>query len=127
MKNYKNLLFFLLLTHQLTFAQGVGYPLSNEAVYHAMNRFEILYGNPSLFYSDQKTFTRGDVTRFAQTLDTASNIHLSDLDKKDLRYIYDDNNDWLLQSAEPTTLTGKKEPIVGTLAPLSIGSIASHF
>ncbi len=117
MKNSKILLFFLVFTYQLSFAQGVGYPLSNEAVYHSMNRFEILYDNPSLFYSSQKTFTRGDVTRYAQTLDTMSNIHLSDLDKKDIRYIYDDNNDWLLQSEQPTTLTGKKEPLVGTLAP----------
>ena len=117
MKNSKWLFFFLAFTHQSAFAQGVGYPLSNEAVYHMVDRFEILYGNPSLFYSTQKTLTRGEVTRFAQTLDTTTGIHLSNLDKKDIRYIYDDNNDWLLQSAEPTTLTGKKEPLVGALAP----------
>ncbi len=117
MKNIKILLVFLAFTCQMTFAQGVGYPLSNEPVYHAMNRFEILYGNPALFFSAQKTFTRGDLTRYAHMLDTTTSIHLSDLDKKDIRYIYDDNNDWLLQSAEPTTLAGKNEPLIGALDP----------
>lgn len=116
MKNKIRLIYSLLFFPFFAFAQGVAYPLSNEAVYHTMDRFEILYGNPAYFYSSQKTYTRGDVTRYAQYLDTTASIHLSDLDKKDIRYIYDDNNDWLVQSTEPTTLVGKKEPPVGQLS-----------
>ena len=116
MKNRKNLLICLLFAPFYVFAQGIGYPLSNEAVYHSLDRFEILHGNPNYFYSAQKTYTRGDVTRYAQYLDTTADIHLSKLDKNDIRYIYDDNNDWLVQSVEPTTLVGKKEPLVGELA-----------
>ena len=117
MKNKKNLLFCLFFAPLFSFAQGVAYPLSNEAVYHTMDRFEILHGNPGYIYSAQKTFTRGDVTRYAQYLDTTANVHLSDLDKKDIQYIYNDNNDWLVQSGEATTLAGKKEPLVGQLTP----------
>ena len=115
MKNIKNTFFVLLLAAQYIQAQGIGYPLSNEKVYHAMDRLEILYGNPAFFYSSQKTFTRGDATRYAQYLDTTTSISLSKLDKNDIQYIFDDNNDWLVQSEVPTTLAGKKEPVVGQL------------
>lgn len=111
-----SILFLTILTYQISYAQGVAYPLSNEAVYHATDRFEILFGNPSFFYSSQKTYTRGDVTRYAQFLDTIANVQLSELDKKDIQYIYNDNNDWLVQSESPTTLVGKNEPQIGMLA-----------
>jgi hypothetical protein len=119
MKNKKFLLFYLFLgflsSDSILFAQGVAYPLSNSAVYPTLDRMDILYGSQGHFYSSQKTFTRGEVTRYAQYLD--STAQLSKLDKSDIQYIFDDNNDWLMQSADPTTLAGKKEPLVGELAP----------
>ncbi|MBL7817955.1 MAG: hypothetical protein JNL70_23300 [Saprospiraceae bacterium] len=115
-KSLTLILCFLIFAQSYTFSQGIVYPLTNEDVYHMVDRFEILYGNPSIFYSSQKTFTRGDITRYAQYLDTTANIQLSNFDKNDIQYIYDDNNDWLAQSETPTTLTGKKETTVGTLA-----------
>jgi hypothetical protein len=117
MKNLTISLFLLFLIDQLAFSQGVAYPLSNEAVYHTMDRLEILQGNTAHFFSTQKTYTRGEVTRYAQYIDTSARIQLSNLDKKDIQYIFNDNNDWLVQSAEPTTLVGKKEPLIGELTP----------
>ncbi len=109
-------LFFLFIINQSAFSQGVAYPLSNEAVYHAMDRMEILYGNPDLFFSSQKAYTRSEVTRYVMSIDSVYNNKLSSLDKSDISYIYDDNNDWLVQSEQPTTLVGKKESPIGVLA-----------
>ena len=89
-------------------AQSVPYLLSNEAVYHQMDRFDVLYGNDSRIHTAQKPYTRDNVVRYALALDSMKG-KLSKLDRAALQYIYDDNNELLMPSELPTTLGGKQQ------------------
>lgn len=98
--------FLCLFTSSLQ-AQGIAYPLNNEAVYHHIDRFDILYGHNAYLHTAHKTYSRGDVTKYALSLDSSK--HISDIDRAALQYIYDDNNEWLTQNDLPLTLTGKRD------------------
>ena len=87
-------------------AQGIAYPLSSDAAYNISDRLEISTGISPPFHSAQKTFSRGDVTRYALRLDTIAK-GLTALDRADLQYIFDDNNEWLDRPETPTMLTGR--------------------
>ncbi len=89
-------------------AQGSAIPTGNNT-YHSIDRLEILSGIEAPFHSSIKPFLRGDVTKYAIQLDTTLES-LSDLDRNDLQYIFNDNNEWLGQSEYSTTLTGANEP-----------------
>lgn len=91
-------------------AQSVPYLFSNEAVYHQMDRFDVLYGNNSQIHTAQKPYTRDNVVRYALSLDSVKG-QLSPLDRTALQYIYDDNNELLMPSELPTTLGGKQQPV----------------
>lgn len=106
----KGLLLILLLPisfHQLL-AQGSAIPLGNGA-YHIMDRLEITSGIEANSNTSLKPLLRDDVTHYAIHLDTSIQ-EWSSLDKKDLYYIFQDNNECLEQSAFSTTLTGPNEP-----------------
>jgi hypothetical protein len=103
-------LLYLSLTACFLTAQSVPYLLNNEAVYHHMDRFDVLYGNDSHLHTAQKPYTREFVVRYALSLDSMK-AGLSKLDKAALQYIYDDNNELLNPSELPTTLGGKREAI----------------
>ena len=104
------LLFFMLIILSKLSAQSIPYLLSNEAVYHQMDRFEVLYGNDSRIHTAQKPYTRDNVVRYALALDSMKG-KLSKLDRAALQYIYDDNNELLMPSELPTTLGGKQQPV----------------
>ena len=91
-------------------AQSVPYLLSNEAVYHQMDRFDVLYGSNSRIHTAQKPYTRENVVRYALSLDSIRG-KLSKLDRAALQYIYDDNNELLTPSELPTTLVGKQQSV----------------
>ena len=92
-------------------AQGVAVPLNTDT-YQIMDRLEIRNGNRSpMFHSSLKSYLRGDVLRYALQTDTANLQNLSDLDRADLRYLYRDNNEWLSDMDDPTTLTGERKYI----------------
>ena len=97
--------FFTFLSNIL--AQGSGVPLGSDT-YHIMDRLEIKTGFATPFHSSLKYYSRGDVTRYAMTIDSQA-TNLSELDKADLNYIYRDNNEWLGLTQFPTTLTGPNE------------------
>ncbi len=89
------------------FGQNTAYPLYNEAAYNIVDRFDILYGNKYHLHTDQKGYIRKDVVKFI--IDADSTHQLSPLDKQDVKYILNDNPDYLPHNPdEATTLTGKR-------------------
>ncbi len=102
------LLFSLFLPLQLL-AQGTGLPLGNET-YQILDRLEIKTGIQAAFHTALKPITRGDAVRFALEVDTVAG-NLSELDRFDLQYIYDENNEWLGANELPQTLGGRKDGV----------------
>jgi len=85
------LLLGLLITVNSLFGQKTGLPLGNEA-YHIMDRLEIKTDLVPDFHSSLKYHLRDDVVNYALKVDTARTI-LSIKDRRDLFYIYRDNNE----------------------------------
>ncbi len=98
---------FALLAFGTAHAQGSSLPLGNPA-YHILDRLEIKTGIPAPYHSALKYYTRGAATRYALTLDTSS-VFFTAQDRRDLYYIFKDNNEWLGAATYYTTLGGKKE------------------
>jgi hypothetical protein len=103
--------FFLasFLTH-VSYSQDVSSPLGNEQTQHSIDRLDIKTGIPATFHTVQKPYTRKAVTQHALHLDTAANANLSALDRADLRYICNDNVEYVNAPEFATTLTGPREP-----------------
>ena len=89
--------------------QGSGLPLGNPA-YHILDRLEIKTGRPTPFHSSLKYYLRSDVAAYALGVDTAR-IPLTIRDRRDLYYIFRDNNEWLVTSRFPTRIAGPRESI----------------
>ena len=85
------LLFCILNISGYLFGQKTGLPLGNEA-YHIMDRLEIKTDLVPDFHSSLKYHLREDVVNYALKVDTARTI-LSIKDRRDLFYIYRDNNE----------------------------------
>ncbi len=88
-------------------AQGTGLPLGNPA-YHILDRLEVKTGLQPTFHASLKYYNRGDAVRYAINVDTSAHA-VSVKDRRDLYYIFKDNNEWLSQSDYATTLAGKNE------------------
>ena len=86
--------------------QGSSLPLGNPA-YETVRRMEIKYGLSSNLHTSLKSYYRGDMTQYAIHLDTSIQT-LNRVERADLQFIFLDNNDWLVQMEEPTTLGGKR-------------------
>ncbi len=86
---------FLLGYFFLTYlaAQGNLLPEDNPA-YHFVDRWQIKSGIVPPFHPNLRGYTRGDVMRFALTVDTQA-TNLSRIDRWDLQYVFRDNNEWL--------------------------------
>ena len=97
-------LFLLSCFPLLMLAQHTGVPLGSET-YHIMDRLEIKTGIRAPFHSGLKYHLRSDVANYAMAIDTAL-IPLSIKDRRDLYYIFKDNNECLQPNSFPTTLTG---------------------
>lgn len=91
------------------FAQGSGLPLGNPA-YHILDRLEIKTGRPAPFHSSLKYYLRGDAAAYALGIDTAL-LPLTIRDRRDLYYIFRDNNEWLATARFPTRIAGPRESI----------------
>ncbi|MCB0569782.1 MAG: hypothetical protein KDC66_08475 [Phaeodactylibacter sp.] len=89
--------------------QGSGLPLGSPA-YDILTRLEIKTGLPAPFHTSLKYYQRGDVAAFAMGADTAS-VSLSAADRRDLYYLFKDNNEWLVTSRYPTRIAGPRELI----------------
>ena len=95
---------------QIMSAQHTGVPLGSPA-YHIMDRLEIKTGISTPFHSSMKYYLRSDVTNYTMAIDTAL-IPLTIKDRRDLYYIFKDNNECLQSSNFATTLTGPNEPVL---------------
>lgn len=82
--------------------QGSPLPLDNEG-YHILDRLQIQTGRPAPFHSALKPYTRGAATGYALAIDTAR-VPITSMDRKDLYYLFRDNNEWLAGRPEPLTL-----------------------
>jgi hypothetical protein len=102
------LLAALFFVNHILHAQSVPYPLNNEAVYHQIDRFEVLYGNDNYLQTTVKPYTRADVIRYALHLDSAK-ARMSKVDQAALQYLFDDNNELLTPPELPKTLTQKRD------------------
>lgn len=101
--------FLLLFISTSVFSQGTALPFGNDA-YHILDRLEIKTGRTSPYHSSLKYFQRGDATQYALSIDTAA-VPLTVRDRRDLYYIFKDNNEWLAKPQFPTTLAGAQETV----------------
>lgn len=128
MKKFTLLPFFVIIGLITLHAQGSNLPLGNEA-YHILNRLEIKSNITAPYHASLKYYTRGAATRYALTLDTATNVTLSDRDRQDLQYIFRDNNEWLVTSKFYTTMAGQREKIEGqeALTQVEVSQLSSYY
>jgi hypothetical protein len=106
MKKIFHLLFvFFMLQNGM--AQSSAIPLGNDA-YNIIDRLEISTGKSFEMGTSLKPYLRNEVVRYAIDLDT-SRLFISAKDRKDLFWLFKDNNEWLTQSETATTLLGKQE------------------
>lgn len=108
MKKRLTAIILLAFSSYALFAQGSAIPLGNDT-YHIIDRLEITEGAPMRLHTGIQPYLRGDIVKYALKLDSSAN-ELSPLGRKDLQYIFNDNNEWLGQSVFPTTITGPDEP-----------------
>lgn len=102
------------------FSQGSGLPM-NSTNYHIIDRLEIKSGKMADFNTALKSYTRGEVVRFAQSLDSLSN--LTKLDKADIRRINLDNNEWVAAPALTTTIGARSKDVYIKTGEDSLGAI----
>lgn len=96
----QRLIFFAIcwfITNSAVFGQGTTLPLGTDA-YHIADRLDISSGQAAPFFTSLKYYTRGDVARYALSLDTSSNNRLSRRDRQDLAWLFNDNNEWVPDS-----------------------------
>ncbi len=92
-----------------SYAQGAPVPLWKPS-YHMLERLEIKTGIEPTYHAGIKPWLSGDMLRYALRLDTASGHHFSVQDRRDLYYIFKDQNEWLAFGPEPTLLLGRRQP-----------------
>ncbi|GJM35548.1 MAG: hypothetical protein DHS20C18_45490 [Saprospiraceae bacterium] len=119
-------IFPLLLIANGLLSQGSSLPLGSNT-YHILDRLEIKTGLPTPYHSTLKGYTRGDATQYALSVDTATGIELSALDREDLRYIFLDNSEWLGQAINCTTLAGRREAAAGGLTQMQASMADPRF
>ncbi|MCB0552648.1 MAG: hypothetical protein KDD02_03775 [Phaeodactylibacter sp.] len=90
-------------------AQGSGLPLGSPA-YHILDRLEIKTGLEAPYHASLKYYLRGDVAAYAMGIDTAA-VSLSAADRRDLYYLFKDNNEWLVTARYPIRIAGPRELI----------------
>lgn len=116
---------FLALSVRFLLAQGTALPLGNEA-YPILDRLSILHGTDSRFHPSLRYFQRGAATRFAMQLDTFAGAELSRMDRRDLTYIFNDNNEWLGAPTFATRIGSRKEK-TGDLTQIEASLADSHY
>jgi len=98
MNRFLSWAFFWLSGLPLALGQGSTLPLGTDA-YPIVDRLDISSGISAPLFTSLKYYARGDVARYALTLDTASVQRLSKRDRKDLEYLFRDNSEWMPDSA----------------------------
>jgi hypothetical protein len=86
-------IFFTFLCACTLCAQSPAIPLHAPS-YQILDRWSIKYGGRSDLHPEIKGFARKDALNFALSLDSAR-LNFSRLDRADIQYIINDNNEWL--------------------------------
>ena len=105
-----SLLVSLTILPLLLFAQDSHVPL-NGRTYSIIDRLEIKSGLSNPIHTAVKGYPRKAVIQYALAIDTAG-ISLGVQDRRDLYYLFKDNNEWLEPTERETTLAGKNEPVI---------------
>lgn len=92
--------FLLLAAPFFSLAQDSGIPLQAPA-YHLLDRLDILGGIAGPLHPEIKAFSRRDAVAFAMAVDSLAE-GLGPRDRRDLQYLFDENNEWL-GGASPAT------------------------
>lgn len=80
-------------------AQSSYMPL-NDIPYHWLDRFDVLYSNPTGMHLSLKGITRKQIAEMAMAVDSLyPDIPLSD--QSDIQWLIDQNNDWVKQENSP--------------------------
>lgn len=90
-------------------AQGSGLPLGSPA-YHILDRLEIRTGLETPYHSSLKYYLRGDAAAYAMGIDTAR-VPLTAASRRDLYYLFKENNEWLVTARYPMSVLGPRELI----------------
>ena len=90
-------------------AQHTGLPLGNEA-YHILDRLEIKTGLERNFHSTLKYHLRSDAVIFIEKVNEAR-LPISINDRRDLFYIFRDNNEVLLNQEESESTKNEQQKI----------------
>lgn len=105
-------LFFILFIFGINTLLGQGSVHINDIhTNEIVDRFEIKTGIIPDFYSNLRPYNRRDITNYIMLVDSALDSK-SKYTQFDIDYIYKDNNEWLLPSEYPTTLTGANEGVL---------------
>ena len=88
-------------------AQDTTIPLGDRA-YDVVERFVQHYDVEPDFNTNVRPWSRRAVTRYLLALDSARVVQRP-IDRADLTYLFDENNEWLLATRERTTLTGTRQ------------------
>ncbi|MBK9336124.1 MAG: hypothetical protein IPM98_05890 [Lewinellaceae bacterium] len=106
---HKSVILVWLALPALLAAQPATLPVQHPAN-HLFDRLGILHsGGP--IHPEVRPFGRDDAVAFARWADTTAQ-NLSKLDRADLQYLYDDNNEWLLP-ADSLLLLRSRKPLFG--------------
>ncbi|MBK6994386.1 MAG: hypothetical protein IPH31_05480 [Lewinellaceae bacterium] len=79
-------------------SQTSGIPLQSPS-YPMLDRLEILSGIESPIHPELKFFNRRDAAVYALRLDSLGSKQLSWRDQRDIRYLLNDNNEWLADTS----------------------------
>ncbi len=113
MKNLAlSLSFIALCALQNASAQVIGIPLSNENAYHILDRWDISGTVAAPYHSALKAISRRDAAQFAMLMDSA-NTTSTPLDRADIRYMYNDNSEFV--SPEIAKTLRREKPLFGSL------------
>lgn len=101
------LLTLLLLGGTFLSAQDTTIPMGTRS-YEIIERLQLRYEVVPEFNTDIFPYSRRDVLRYALQLDS-SGVVRNEIDRADLAYLFDENNEWVLAAANRTTLTGARQ------------------
>jgi len=90
-------------------AQGSNLPTESRG-YDLLDRLFIKSRATPPFHPAIRPYTRSDIGRYSTELDTLP-VPWSSRDREDLRYLFNDNNEWLGQAPYATTLFGRRVPV----------------
>jgi len=77
----------------------------NDMTYHWLDRFEVIYNNPTHLHLAIKGIPRKDVVQMVQAIDSI-NPDAAPMDLSDMQWLIDQNNDYF---KEPKRIAGSEE------------------